>query len=86
MKRDAVIQFIRACVAHLTGRPELEHVLDEQGQLQEYGIDSVALINLVVMIEQKFAIFYEDEELIEENFSSLHIVAERLLEKLGAKI
>lgn len=78
--------FLMECVAQLTGKSELKEHLDEKTALQEVGIDSVAMINLVVMIEQKYNAFYDDDELLEENFSNIGVISGRLLEKLGTRI
>lgn len=78
--------FLMECVAQLTGKSELKEQLDEKTALQEVGIDSVAMINLVVMIEQKYNAFYDDDELLEENFSNIGVISGRLLEKLGTRI
>lgn len=49
------------------------------------GLDSIAIINFIVLIEKKFEISFEETEINAHLFSSINSVVEFLREKLNSK-
>ncbi len=49
---------------------------------ENHGVDSVRLFDMVVGLEEDFAISFEDEELTIDNFDTVHAIAERVRQKL----
>jgi len=79
-----IIQFVIERVADLTSRPELAEALNGDASLEDAGVDSVLLVNLMIQIEQQYDIFYEDDELLQENFATARIISQRILAKRAA--
>lgn len=52
-----IIQFVIDRVADLTSRPELAEELNRDSPLEDAGVDSVLLVNLMMQIEQQYEIF-----------------------------
>ena len=82
-ERQEVERFVKERMADLISRPELAAEFKEDTALEEVGIDSVLMVSLMVQLEQKFDIFYEDDELTSDNFATVGIIAERLMKKLS---
>jgi len=81
--RDEIRTFLFGTIAQLTDKPELEHQLSEDASIQETGMDSVRIINLVVQIEAEYDIAFEDEELLIENFETVSKIKEQVVRKLN---
>ncbi len=81
--RNSVQQMIRSMIAAIVKKPELELQLHDAQPVQEAGIDSMLLIHLVVRIEAEFNIAFPDEELLQENFSTVAVITENVMKKLG---
>jgi acyl carrier protein len=79
-----IIQFVIERVADLTSRPELAEELNGDAELEDAGVDSVLLVNLMIQIEQQYDIFYEDDELLQENFATARVISQRILAKRAA--
>ncbi|WP_173137113.1 acyl carrier protein [Paenibacillus tritici] len=80
-----IIQFVIDRVAGLTSRPELAEELNGDAPLEDAGVDSVLLVNLMIQIEQQYDIFYEDDELLQENFATARLISQRILAKRAVK-
>jgi acyl carrier protein len=80
-----IIQFVIDRVADLTSRPELAEELNGDAPLEDAGVDSVLLVNLMMQIEQQYEIFYEDDELLQENFATARLISQRILAKRAVK-
>ena len=48
-----------------------EEVADDKSLIDEYGVDSVSLLELVVGIEEEFGVSVEDEDFSVEHFESV---------------
>lgn len=44
--------------------------LDEEGQLQDYGLDSLAAVSLLLEVEDAYEIVVPDQYLVEATFST----------------
>lgn len=82
MEQD-IQTFLLDRVADLLGKPGVREELTISSSLADAGIDSVMLVNLIVQIEQKFELFFEDDELLAENFMTVEQITGRILEKLS---
>ncbi len=79
-----IVQFVIERVADLTSRPELAEELNGDSSLEDAGVDSVLLVNLMIQIEQQYDIFFEDDELLQENFATARVISQRILAKRAA--
>ncbi|MEO8353578.1 MAG: phosphopantetheine-binding protein [Chthoniobacteraceae bacterium] len=54
---------------------------DLDSNLYEAGLDSMAIMRLLVLVEEEFGVFIPESELTRENFSSVrhlvHLISER---------
>jgi acyl carrier protein len=66
----------------LFGRPE---ALRDDATLLGDVIDSTGVIELVVFIQERFAITVEDEEVTSDNLESVNKVVAFIVRKLGSK-
>ena len=80
-----IILFVIDRVADLTSRPELAEELNGDAPLEDAGVDSVLLVNLMIQIEQQYDIFFEDDELLQENFATARVISQRILAKRAVK-
>lgn len=76
-----IVQFVIDRVADLTSKPELAEELNGDAPLEDAGVDSVLLVNLMMQLEQQYDIFYEDDELLQENFATARLISQRILAK-----
>ncbi len=54
-------------------------------ELFQYGIDSLNIMKVILGIEEKYDIVYEDDELNIENFITINAICQTIEEKLGIK-
>ena len=59
------------------------HLADETSFLAEGIVDSTGVLELVMFVEETFAIAVQDEEIVPENFDSLSCLAAYVRHKLG---
>ncbi|MBP0016840.1 MAG: acyl carrier protein [Cyanobacteria bacterium SBLK] len=61
--------------------------IDENASLFEggLGLDSIVIVELIALIEEKFGIEFSDLELNPEYFSSLKVLAEFVWQKLESR-
>jgi acyl carrier protein len=65
---------------------EKQAQLDSETQLLEEGIiDSIGLFRMVTFLEETFRIRVPDEDLLAENFQSIHRIAEYVSHRLNSK-
>ena len=50
------------------------------------GLDSISIINLIVLIEKKFEISFDESEISAKLFGSINNLAEAIAPKLNAKV
>jgi acyl carrier protein len=84
--KEQVEQFLLGKVAELTGKPELKETMAPTERLSEVGIDSVMFVNLIIQIEQHFDMFFEDNELMADQFQNIEQFTTRILKKLGVPL
>lgn len=82
MEKD-IHRFLLDRVADLLSKPGVREELTVASSLADEGIDSVMLVNLIVQIEQKYEVFFEDDELLAENFMTVEQITKQILEKLS---
>ncbi|GGF90583.1 acyl carrier protein [Paenibacillus aceti] len=78
--------FLKKAISSLLERPELLEELTADTQLSEIGMDSVMLVNLMVHIEQEYQVFYEDDELLEENFATIGKIGQIINDKVSSGV
>jgi acyl carrier protein len=84
--KEQVQQFLLSKVAELIGKPELRETMTSTERLSEAGIDSVMFVNLIIQIEQRFDMFFEDDELMADQFQNIEQFTTRIMEKLGVSL
>lgn len=62
------------------GPDELE---DEKSLIEDYGVDSVSLLELVVGLEEEFGVSVEDEDFSVEHFETVSALASFVRDKMG---
>lgn len=80
LSKEAITLFLTELVGEHIG--EAEKQITATTELSQYGIDSVALVKIIVQIEQHFDIFFEDDEMVSENFDNIQVIADRIVEKV----
>ena len=60
-----------------------EEIKDDEPLMETYGIDSVALFELVVGLEEVYGITFEDEEFKLELFATIKSIADYVRSKTG---
>jgi acyl carrier protein len=83
MNTEDIANNLKSNIVNLLNRPEIADEISDQTELFNMGMDSVILVSLVVQIEQEFEIFFEDEELVAENFQTIELIVERIIEKMN---
>lgn len=63
---------------------QAERLKDEASFLEEGFIDSTGVLELVMMVEERYGIKVEDEELNPDNFDSVNRLEDYVRRKLGA--
>jgi acyl carrier protein len=76
-----VTEEIQELIAELVDGTEVSPTDD----LKELGVDSVLMINLIVQLEQKYGICFDDEELDHSYFSTISTLAELVFHKCRVK-
>jgi acyl carrier protein len=80
LSKESIMQYLSGLIREHAG--ETEQDITPTTELSKYGIDSVALVKIIVQIEQHFDIFFEDDEMVGINFENIQVIAERIVEKL----
>lgn len=86
ISKEEINQFLRNTIAELTGSPKLKTQLQEMDSVQESGLNSIMLVKLVVQIEMKYEIAFDDGELLVDNFRTIAAITQRIINKTGALI
>ena len=62
--------------------------IDENASFFEGGlnVDSIAIVELIVSIEEKFSISFDDADLVPETFRTLRVLADKIDVKLSESI
>ena len=82
MQRRDVIAIVREFL--LETKPEETKSLDDDTDLFEIGaLDSLAIVSMVMFIEERFALSLDYEDLTEENLGSLTAIADTVLRKVA---
>lgn len=83
LSNDVVIADLKRMIAEIVEKPELEYLLDMEQSIMDVGVDSLRIIQLIVLVEGRYNIAFEDEELVLENFSDLQSMVDKVFLKLG---
>jgi len=83
--KEQMVVFLRRTIANLTENPLLEQQLEEDQNLQSVGMDSLQIMNLVVEIEMKSNIEFDDDELVMDNFETIHAITSQIGKKRGVQ-
>ena len=82
MQRGEVIAVIREFL--LETKPEETKAVEDDTDLFEIGaLDSLAIVSMVVFIEERFGFSLDYEDLTEENLGSLSAIADTVLRKVA---
>ena len=85
MSRDELKENLKKMIVErLFLKVQPEEIADDAPLMETYGIDSVALFELVVGLEEDFGITLEDEEFSLDLFASVNSIADLVERKQGA--
>lgn len=73
------IEKIRKSVSELAN---IGQQLDDDTNLSVYGLDSLRRVELVIILEDKFGINFNDSDLTQSNFETINSIG-KLLQKYG---
>lgn len=59
--------------------------LDENAPLQEFDMDSVAMIELISAAEARFDFTFVDSDLVPSTFANLRALSEVIVERMGSR-
>lgn len=57
-------------------------MLNENNDLREIGFDSIDFIHLVVKLEKRFEVFFEDQDLLIDNFNTMAKIKAFIVERM----
>ena len=72
----------RMIVERLFMRIEPEQIREDKSLMDDYGVDSVSLLELVVGIEEEFGIRVDDADFSVENFATIERLAAFVRERM----
>jgi len=72
-------------VAQILGRPEAATTLPAEGRLNELGMSSIKMVNLMLAVETEFDITIPQSDITPENFRSVASVEAMLARLLATK-
>lgn len=75
---------IRACLIDLGLLPATADIADSASLIDAGALDSLALMQVVTMLEARFAITVGTEDLLPENFDSIENIRRYVVSKLEA--
>ena len=84
MDQASIKNQLKQIIAHeLDANIPLESIHDNSSLYEEgLALDSISIVNLIVLVEEKFGISLEDNEVNLATFSSVNSLAELLEKKL----
>ena len=80
---DAINQYIST---EIVTNPDLLPIENDLSLMDANILDSVAFLNLVMFLEERFGITVEDTELTRDNFETVHVIAGYVRQKQGAGV
>jgi acyl carrier protein len=80
---DAINQYIST---EIVTTPDLLPLDNDLSLMEANILDSVAFLNLVLFLEERFGISVEDTELTRENFETINIIAAYVRRKQGTAV
>lgn len=57
-------------------------LLNENRDIREIGFDSIDFIHLVVKLEKRFEVFFDDQDLLIDNFNTIAKIKAFIVERL----
>lgn len=83
--RDQLSADLIRKLAEIIEQPDLIDRIDSETNLLYIGLLSISLMRLIVYMEQTFAIAFEDEEMVEDNFTTVSLIADIVMRKLSVR-
>jgi acyl carrier protein len=77
------VDYVRGLVADVVGAAALEGINDDTPLFEEMVVDSLHLVAIVTALEEQFRFTVQPEDLIPDNFGSLHQIAQFVAAKRG---
>ena len=62
-----------------------EVMIDAATELQDAGIDSFSIVEIILFIERKYGVAIPDDKMVPENFRTLEALSETVLGLMNAK-
>jgi acyl carrier protein len=82
---ESVKEKIRGFALEAAQRKGLTEVADDESLTDNGVIDSLAIFRLVSFLQDSFGVRIADEEIVNENFSSINVIESFVAEKLKKK-
>ena len=85
ISREEVRIRLKDIIVHdLDANIEAKQVLDDISLYENgVGLDSIAIVNLIVMLEKKFGFTFEEDELNADMFSSVNNLVDFIYKKIN---
>lgn len=81
MDKDQIVKKLEEVIRDVM--PEIDDISMTASITQEYGVNSVSLIRLIVAAESRFSISFSDYELALSSYDTFGDLAETIAEKLA---
>lgn len=80
----AMPDIVKDCLARALDKDENElcHISEDE-KLEEYGLDSLYFVRLLVLIEEKFKFTFNDSDVLIENFDTLQKISDMIYKYTG---
>lgn len=83
MKRAEILGILENMVNDIN-EGKVHNVTEQSNLLKDLGMDSINLVNLQVMIEDEFHIYFNPmEDKLTETFETMHSLIDKIEEKTG---
>lgn len=82
MRRSEIIDRIKEIIINGRILTNGNSIMEDTSLINECGLDSVGVIDLVVCIEEKFGFEFDDTDLELFNFESIATIADLVLKKV----
>lgn len=83
MKTNQKSQIIFEVTKMIKDLLKIEEEISSTTLLTNYGFDSIKSVEFVVDVEEKYNIYFEDEELLFDNFSNIESIVNLIKNKIS---
>lgn len=84
-EKSEYYSFLREQIVNLTGQHADENGADIDTPIKGWGMDSIKVVHLIILIEQEYGITYEDGDLLIDSTATLEQLAKSIVDKIAEK-